>query len=302
MIPKIPFTPIQKISYDIEQSQRTFEKVANKLSSGKNYEYLKDLSENHLTENFLLLNHHIENSESYISSNNTIILRSSLVKQSISQMYEIANNFAEALTSRINGASGSLTSFDMTIISSFEEIESNLNISLNGYYLFSGSKTNTPPVKDIDISNVDTEKNLNSVYYQGDDNILSSNINETESFEYGVLANDPTFKKLIASVHIAKEGHEKDNSKILGEALDLLEEAVDEIISLEASERIKAEHIENTNSNIEDSKIFLDNSLSLISDVDIVSTTTYFHELQAQIEAAMHAFTILSSLQLSKFL
>lgn len=302
MIPKIAFTPEQKVSYDIKKAQEKYAKEATKLSSGKNYQSLKELSEDNNTEDFLLLSAQINSSDSYISSNASIMLRLDSMQESLSQAHNTAIEFAKSLTSRINSASGSSISFKTSISSTFGEIKDAMNSSFNGYYLFSGSKTNVPPVGNIEISNIGQDGSLNDIYYEGDNNILSANINETENLKYGILGNDPTFKKLIASIHLAKEGDETEDYKKLGEALDLLNESLNDLTTLEASVILKKDHLEEVDTNLENSKNFLDEIFLSISDTDIISSSILLQEYESLTQSAMQSFVKLSSLKLSNFL
>ena len=196
-----------------------------------------------------------------------------------------------------------------------QEIEDFLNTTINGRYLFSGSKTNTRPV---DTGNMATPpaydaafntKAESSFYYKGDDTIIKARIDEGVVMEYGVTAADSGFEKLIRSIRILRSTditgdppNDADYMKKVEHSLNLLNQADSEIQALEMNIGTRIQQLETTNKNITISQNF---ARGLIADIEGVDTFQAVAELtqdQTMLEASYSTMVRLSNLTLTKFL
>ena len=196
-----------------------------------------------------------------------------------------------------------------------QEIKDFLNTSLNGRYIFSGSKTNTRPVDNGNMATAPTydaafnTKAEPSFYYQGDDTIIKARIDQGVVMEYGVTAANSGFEKLIRSVRILRSTditgdppNDADFMKKVEHSLNLLNQADNEIQSLQMNIGTRIQQLETTNKNITISQNF---ARGLISDIESVDTYRAVAELtqdQTMLEASYSTMVRLSNLSLTKFL
>ena len=102
------------------------------------------------------------------------------------------------------------------------EIKHELNTSMGGAYLFSGSMVNIPAIGNIE--DIDT-------YYQGDDVISSAQLSDAFIIQYGITAEHQGFFDLIKCTHlaIATQG----NHTTLDQAKSCMEKAIPSLINLQ---------------------------------------------------------------------
>jgi len=196
-----------------------------------------------------------------------------------------------------------------------QEIEDFLNTTINGRYLFSGSKTNTRPVETGNMTTAPAydatfnTKAESSFYYKGDDTIIKARIDEGVVMEYGVTAADSGFEKLIRSIRILRSTNitgdppnDADYMKKVEHSLNLLNQADSEIQALEMNIGTRIQQLETTNKNITISQNF---ARGLIADIEGVDTFQAVAELtqdQTMLEASYSTMVRLSNLTLTKFL
>ena len=190
-----------------------------------------------------------------------------------------------------------------------QEIEDFLNTTINGRYLFSGSKTNTRPVETGNMTTAPAYDAESSSYYKGDDTIIKARIDEGVVMEYGVTAADSGFEKLLRSIRILRSTditgdppNDADYMKKVEHSLNLLTQADSEIQALEMNIGTRIQQLETTNKNITISQNF---ARGLIADIEGVDTFQAVAELtqdQTMLEASYSTMVRLSNLTLTKFL
>ncbi|MEE2999594.1 MAG: flagellin [Pseudomonadota bacterium] len=194
-----------------------------------------------------------------------------------------------------------------------QEIEDFLNTTINGRYLFSGSKTNTRPVETGTMSNAPqydanfVTKPESSFYYQGDDTIIKARIDEGVVMEYGVTAANSGFEKLIRSIRILRSTNidgvtDTDYMKKVEHALNLINEAAGELQGLEMNIGTRVQQLELTNKNIKISQNFARGIISDIESTDTYQAVAELTQDQTMLEASYSTMVRLSNLTLTKFL
>jgi flagellar hook-associated protein 3 FlgL len=196
-----------------------------------------------------------------------------------------------------------------------QEIEDFLNTTINGRYLFSGSKTNTRPVETGTMSSAPTyddgvttfnTKAESSFYYKGDDTIVKARIDEGVVMEYGVTAADPGFEKLVRSIRILRStdisGADTNYMAKVEHALNLINQSDREIQSLQMGIGTRIQQLETTNKNINISKNFARGIISDIEGVDTYQAVAELTQDQTMLEASYSTMVRLSNLTLTRFL
>ncbi len=196
-----------------------------------------------------------------------------------------------------------------------QEIEDFLNTTMNGRYLFSGSKTNTVPVVAGDITTApayDAAFNTKaepSFYYQGDDTIIKARIDEGVVLEYGVTAANSGFEKLIRSIRILRSTditgsppNDANFMKKVEHSLNLLNQADDEMQAIQMNIGTRIQQLETTNKNITISQNFARGLISDIESVDMYRAVAELTQDQTMLEASYSTMVRLSNLTLTKFI
>ena len=192
-----------------------------------------------------------------------------------------------------------------------DQLESFLNVKMNGRFLFSGTKTDTQPVNAGDLSDAPTfdadgvtTTAEPSFFYQGDDNQVKARIDEGVTLEYGVKANDEGFEKLIRAIRLVKSTDLSD-ANVLGKfqhALNLLNESADNIAAVELNTGVKFQQLASTTQSLKDTKSILDGVVDEIERADTFEAVSILNQVQTQLEASYATAVRVSSLSLTKFL
>ena len=193
-----------------------------------------------------------------------------------------------------------------------QEIEDFLNTTINGRYLFSGSKTNTRPVETGTMSSAPqydgtfNTKPESTFYYNGDDTIIKARIDEGVVMEYGVTAANSGFEKLIRSIRILRStdisGPDTNYMKKVEHALNLINESDRELQGLEMNIGTRIQQLDTTNKNIKISQNFARGIISDIESVDTFQAVAELTQDQTMLEASYSTMVRLSNLNLTKFL
>ena len=192
-----------------------------------------------------------------------------------------------------------------------DQLESFLNVKMNGRFLFSGTKTDTQPVNAGDLADAPTfdadgvtTTAEPSFFYQGDDNQVKARIDEGVTLEYGVKANDEGFEKLIRAIRLVKSTDLSD-ANVIGKfqhALNLLNESADNITALELNTGVKFQQLASTTRSLKDTKSILDGVVDEIERADTFEAVSILNQVQTQLEASYATAVRVSSLSLTRFL
>ena len=192
-----------------------------------------------------------------------------------------------------------------------DQLESFLNVKMNGRFLFSGTKTDTPPVNTGDLGDAPTfdadgvtTTAEPSFFYKGDNNQVKARIDEGVTLEYGVKANDEGFEKLIRAIRLVKSTDLSD-ANVLGKfqhALNLLNESADNIAAVELNTGVKFQQLASTTQSLKDTKSILDGVVDEIERADTFEAVSILNQVQTQLEASYATAVRVSSLSLTKFL
>jgi flagellar hook-associated protein 3 FlgL len=299
---KIPTLVDQNLAF-VRKNQRFLDQVNVSIASGKQYQDYKGYAEKRNIESLTILSSRMSDIDSFKRANMLAKSELETSNYAISRLQTIASNLSTLLTKR-RSATGESVPFNTETTKMLEEIASVLNTRENGNYIFSGSKTNTAPVDTNTIKNstLDSANNPTDTYYRGDNEESSVRLNDTESLEYGVNANDSAFKNLIGAIHLARAGDTANNFLTLGNAVTLLNDTISDLAAVRSNIRTDSNLISSNQQQLDDLQNLLRKKLTTIQDTDIVEASSHLSELETQMQASFYALTRLSQISLTSFL
>ncbi len=298
---KVPTATQTLISLSTKK-QEELQRVSIQIATGYEHQDFQGLASDGRVEKFISLTSTINTTETFKKSNEIISSRTQTTEQALDQLIEVAQEIAQTIAQRNNAASGDNVPVNVLAPAYLDSIASALNTRFDGRYLFAGTKTDTRPVENIQSSNVASDGTISTSYYRGNDAIASIKISQTQELSYGVNANNEAFQKLIGSVHLLIDGDATDDSEKIGDALDLVNEAIEQIVSISASASSSTNTILQTNSVLSDVNKLAQQNLLDVSSVNLAEASTRLAELETTIQATYLAFNRLSGLRLSNFL
>ncbi len=214
---------------------------------------------------------------------------------------DLLSNYRSQLTAAVSANSTDTTALVSSAEEFMEELASLLNTQYGGRYLFAGSMTSTAPVDLEAYSN--TTITPDTTYYQGDDEIASVKVSESQTISYGVTADDPAFEKALRAFSmIANDISSPIDSETITSALDLATEALDEVTSVQTQLSLSASQLERAVSNQQNYQDYTSALSSSLTDVDVAAVTAEISTYQAQLEASYAAVSKILGLRLSDYL
>lgn len=236
----------------------------------------------------------------YISSNSLISTRLNSITTALNDIQQVAESFRSDLT-LYNQTTSENFSIQASAESALQQIEDLLSISIGGRYLFSGSRTNIPPISDI-TAPVNTYGEADANYYQGDSEKSSGKISDSFELEYGVTANDPALQSLITGIRTVLEGAINGSDNVITSGQDLVSDSITTLSTLRAKVNLDITTVDSVNSQHTQLQLFWQQSLSEELDADAVSLQIELDINKTILQASFQAFASLSQLKLTDYL
>ena len=247
----------------------------------------------------------VARAESYVDTTN-------LAKGRVELMYSVMGTLTDLLTdlrSQITAASGPTTGTGENLKAAAQELledfASMLNTRYEGRYLFAGGRTDTEPV---DISSASyppatSPSTPSTSYYQGDGQIASVRVSDTQVVAYGVTADDPAFEQALRSLSlVANIPTDPLDPATLDEASDLLLDALDSVLAVQSRLSLDAGSMEDAVANQEDYIEFARSLVSDLTEVDVAEVAARLSSYEAQLEASYASLAKIQSLNLWDYL
>lgn len=242
-------------------------------------------------------------SQTYIDAATLTNSKVQVMYSAVNSIAELATQFRALLTSATSASSTDAASVTESARNMLEQTASVLNTQYNGSYLFGGSETKTAPV---DVSSTSyaaatSPSSADSSYYQGDGQLASVRVSDSQTVSYGVSADNTAFEKLLRAMNLVASNSPL-STETLNEALDLAVDATDGLGLVQT-------HISNASASIEKASTYQTEYLSYVqtlgsdlTSVDVAAVTAKLATYQAQLTASYAAIAKVQSLNLASYL
>jgi flagellar hook-associated protein 3 FlgL len=243
----------------------------------------------------------LQRTEMFAEQNTRLGQELNLMDGALATVEEIAQDFQRTLIARRNDATGDDIRLDLEAQGMIDRIVGELNLKVDGRYVFAGSRTDTPPVDAGAISDDETSE----AFYQGDRIPLRARIDVDAEVSYGVLAVDEAFRNLFAGLKTAIDGHGPPpggDDSLLQEAATLAEQALDGVIAKRSELATFTARVESVRGSQEGTALYLKDALSDIVDTDVPATMAQISQDQVSLEASYSIMSRLSRLSLTDYL
>lgn len=289
----------QSTMSDVMRLQSSLAGLQNQISSGLKTDTFQGMDGQ--VETFVQVEAKMQKTKTLLDNNTIITSRLQTTDTVMSAVIDLADDFQDLLIQRQNPASGDALQFDVSARGILKSIAAQLNVSQEGRYLFSGTKTDTPPI------NENTPPPLLSgfpddSYYQGNNDDLYARVQENFEVQYNVRANDPAFQKLFAAIHEGIEGADGDNQANLTNATQMVTEAIDGLIAIRAKVQQDMVNVEEINERHEQLNLYWKGFSEKIIKTDLLSASTEVAMGEAILQASFTSFSKLNQLRLTDFL
>lgn len=285
---------------DATKVQQTLSDLQSQISSGSKSQDFSGLGGS-TSEQFLLLENKIAKSDSYINDNNLVQTRINATDNALGQVIEAATSLKSLISQRRN-ISSNTAAFPDGIRGVWQTIVDQLNTNLGGRYIFSGTRTDTPPVDTQSFPTLREDGIPDDGYYNGSKHDVTTRANDSTEITYNVRADDEGIQKIFAGLAMAMKGHDAGSDADLRKAYDLVSEGLEGVISTQAIVNQHKVQIDNINTQHESLKLYFKGIKDDIANTDIVAASTQVAINQGILQASFQTFAKINSLRLSDYL
>ena len=222
--------------------------------------------------------------------------------KAINEMINLATNMKQTLTAANgnNAVNPSVIQNQANLL--MNEMAGLLNTQSAGRYIFAGSRIDVLPV---DLSNATWVAQVppsvaNSTYYEGDNVVLSTQLSETFTVNYGTRANEAPFEQALRAYNLA--ANNPGNNAAIVEASLLLDSAIDGMADLQARASTNSRSFEDQSLRNEEDISVQDELIGNIKDIDLAETSVQQSNYETQLQAAYASSVKLLRLRLTDFL
>lgn len=283
---------------DITRNQKNMFDLQAQISSGLKTKTFSGLSGS--VELFVDLEGKIRKSQRYIDNIAVATARIDTTNTVLDQTIKIAED-TRALITQWRSANKDVLSFSQQIEGLKNTLKSQLNTSMEGRFLFSGTRTDMPPIIDpvpqpLSVGTPD------STYYQGSAEDISFRASDTMSVSYNIRADNPAFQKVFAAFAQAQTAHAGGDDQAMAKAYDLISAGLEGIIDLQTESNVNKLTLEDVSSTHKTLQTYYRGQSEALISTDVVSATTEMSFKQATLQASYQAFARMNELKLSDFL
>jgi flagellar hook-associated protein 3 FlgL len=240
----------------------------------------------------------------FTDNNKLVDQRMQTMETNVAQIFEIATNFRTLLVNALNNENALDLAMPQNAQSYLDQVATLLNVQYEGRYLFSGSRTDTPPVDLTALPvgyAIPTVDGASGAYYQGDQFLFSVRADLNFDVVYGETADNPAFEKLIRALDLVKKSPPSDRAA-LEHALAVANQALDEIPDVRTRIGTAQQTLEQINKRHDEFLLYTEQSVSDIQNVDVAQTMTKLNADSVSLQASYMSINTLSQLNLMEFL
>jgi len=281
----------------LSNSTKELEGVQRQISSGKISDSYIDLSQSAPIDALLISKENLSSLQSKVSNNQGLSKKLKQTENVLRSMSEkVIQSSINILLQAKNPSNEGAVPVAQLAKHQLEVIENLLNTSYNGQLLFAGSKS----YQDKAVENLSTQSNIaggtyNANYYLGDNLQQSEKISRSTTLEYGISADNDTFKEFIAAHHAMIAGD-------LDEANDLLQGVRSKLGTLISNIGTNALAVENQIDIDNNNSLNLQDAIADKENVDFLEAMTKLSMIESQIKASFILANRISDLSIVNYI
>jgi flagellar hook-associated protein 3 FlgL len=245
----------------------------------------------------------VSRSQSYIDAANNADNKVQVMYSTLGSVTDLYTQLRSMLAAATNSVSTDPTSVGASAQQMLQELTSLLNTQYSGQYLFGGSSTDSPPVDTSSTAYppATSPSSPRTSYYQGDDDVASVRVSDTETVSYGVSADDPAFEQGLRALNLVAN-NEPLSTATLNEAMGLVTNALDAATAVQTKLGMASSSLENASAAQTDLQNYTKTLGSNLTSVDVAAVTAELSTSQAQLTASYSAISKVQNLNLASYL
>jgi flagellar hook-associated protein 3 FlgL len=290
------FGSLQSLLQNMGLAQTSLNNDQIAISSGHVSQTFDGLSGS--VEQLASLNAQITRLTNFQQDNSVVVSQLQTTNTALGQIQQLATNLKGLIAGQLSGTTGS-ASFAQQLKSALATITGQLSSTFQGKYLFSGTATNTPPIKSPLPAAV-TIGTPDNAYYQGSGQDSTTRISDSQSIDNSIRADNLAFQQIFAG--IAQASQPGAGSTDLKKAEDLISSGIDGVIALQATVNSNILNVQQTNTQSQTLQTYFTGLSTNLTQADVVSLSTKVVQDQTVLQASFETYARISSLSLANFL
>lgn len=273
--------------------------LQNQLSSGFKSKDFEGISDN--ATRYMQLEDRLARMKQYSQTNSVVQTRIDTTDTILSQIISVATEIKNLISQRRSGTLES-GAFAAQLDANWKTLVGQINTTVEGRYLFSGGRTDTPPMDADNFPELPVNGVPSDSYYAGDQQDITVRASDSVELTYNVRADEEGFKKIFGGLALAKQGDLVDSDELLEEGYDMMAEGLENIIARQATVNSNSVTLQNINQEIVSLTTYWQGIKDDIVNTDIITASTQVAINQSILTAAFQSFARITSLRLADFL
>ena len=283
---------------DVSQSQTTLATLQEQISSGMKSQTFQGLNGD--VEQFAQVTSELSRASQFNTNNTLNISKLNTADSALSTITDLANSMNNLIVGA-NGATAATNDIPQQMSALITSLQSQLNVTFDGSYMFGGTDTTNPPV---------TQAGLNAIvpgtatanYYSGSQENQTIRADDTTTMAFPVRADDPAFQKIFAAAQLAITAVQNGDAAGLTQAQTMMQDGQSDLIALRSSVGAVSDNITAVNSTLQQQTTYWQQLSDGDSKTDIVAASTQVSSYQAILQASFQVYARLSQLSLVDYL
>ncbi|MBN67000.1 MAG: hypothetical protein CMM94_05480 [Rickettsiales bacterium] len=293
------FAVFQNTLSDVNQTQSRLFRTQDQISSGVKARDFEGISSK--TEQFVDLEARVGKAKLYQEQNSQVKARLETTNVALDQIIQLTDEIEDLMVLRRNGAMADNINFEQQLTDKRDSLIGELNSTFEGRFIFGGTRTNVAPVSQEIPANVELGVPDNG-YYQGTDENVTVRAQDNVEIEYNVRADAQGFQKLFASINTALHAHREGEENFMADAVDMVQEANRDIISVQATVNSTIVNLDQINERHQALELYWRGVTETIAKTDVLAASTQVAVDQAVLQASFQVFSQVNQLRLSDYL
>jgi flagellar hook-associated protein 3 FlgL len=249
------------------------------------------------SERLLSMEGQIDRNKTYLDNNSLVTTRLSTTDQVLAQVLELGTDLKKVMISN-NGAANN-PAFNQTVEGMWQSLAGLMNTTLQGRYLFGGTRTDTPPADANTFPTLNSDGTLNQSYYKGSNEDVYARVDDNIQIRYNIRANSQGMQDLTTAFAKLRVAQTNDDFK---EAQNMVDTALRGITSDQAIVNQNKVAVDKVNERHEAFNTYYKGVTEEIGNADLLALSTQVSINQGILQATFQTFAKINSLKLSDFL
>lgn len=184
-----------------------------------------------------------------------------------------------------------------------DDLAQQMNLQMDGRYLFSGSRTDTAPVDTTALSVPTVPSTADTTYFQGDSTLASVRVSADQTIQYGVSAGGTGFEKALRAANLlANLTTSPMDTDAITEAYDLATEALEALLADQGRLSVQSKRLETAQTAQSDMLSLLQDRVTGLTAVDTAEVTVELSQYESTLQASYSAIGTMFKLSLTDYL